>query len=45
MAQKKTYSPPSIKVEGKLEELTLLIPKHTNHTPDGYSFGGIVLTS
>jgi hypothetical protein len=44
---KDAYTPPTIEVVGTLHELTLTIPKHLNHKPDGFSFqppGGPVFT-
>lgn len=42
---KKAYQAPVISMVGSLHELTLLIQKHDNNTPDGFAFNGIILTS
>lgn len=42
---KKPYETPVVRVVGSLQELTLLIQKQNNNTPDGYAYHGTVLTS
>ena len=42
---KKPYEAPVVRVVGSLQELTLVIQKHTTNTPDGFSFNGTILTS
>ena len=42
---KKAYEAPTVRVVGSLGELTLLIQKQNNNTPDGYAYHGIILTS
>lgn len=42
---RKTYEAPLVRVAGSLSELTLLIQKQDNNTPDGYAYHGVVLTS
>jgi hypothetical protein len=44
-SNRRPYEAPAVKVLGSLHELTLVIPKHTTSTPDGFSFNGVVLTS
>jgi hypothetical protein len=34
-----------VRIVGSLSELTLLIQKQNNNTPDGYAYHGVVLTS
>jgi hypothetical protein len=41
---KNQYQPPVVRVVGSLSELTQTA-KNTNNTPDGFTFGSIVLTS
>ncbi len=41
----KPYEAPAIRVVGSLQELTLLIQKHNNNTPDGFAYNGTILTS
>jgi hypothetical protein len=41
---KKEYQPPAARIVGSLRDLTLTA-KNTNNTPDGFTFGAIVLTS
>jgi hypothetical protein len=43
--RKSAYVAPAIKPVGSLHQLTLLTPKHTTNTPDGFSFNGAILTS
>jgi hypothetical protein len=40
-----TYEAPTIEVIGSVEELTQVTRKYRTHTPDGYSYTGIILTS
>lgn len=43
-----TYEPPAITEIADVHELTLTrarIIKHDNHTPDGYEYSGVILTS
>lgn len=42
---KKAYEAPVVRAVGSLSELTLLIQKHNNNTPDGYAYNGVILTS
>jgi hypothetical protein len=42
---KKAYKAPVIHVVGSLHELTLVIQKQDNNTPDGFAYHGIILTS
>jgi hypothetical protein len=42
---KKAYEAPVIRCVGSLRELTLVIQKNNNNTPDGYAYHGITLTS
>jgi hypothetical protein len=42
---KKPYETPVVRVVGSLQELTLIINKNDNNTPDGYAFHSIILTS
>jgi hypothetical protein len=39
------YEAPALTVVGTLAELTLLIPKNTVNTPDGYSYHHVPLTT
>lgn len=41
----KAYEAPVVRVVGHLHELTQLINKNDNNTPDGYAYHGIILTS
>jgi hypothetical protein len=41
---KKEYQPPVVRVVGSLHQLTLTA-KNLNNTPDGFTFGGHILTS
>jgi hypothetical protein len=43
--EKKAYQSPVVRVVGSLQELTLIIQKHNNNTPDGYEYYGTLLTS
>ncbi|MGH2870780.1 MAG: hypothetical protein ACRDNK_24825 [Solirubrobacteraceae bacterium] len=45
MQSKKPYEAPVVKELGSLHQLTQLIQKHDNHTPDGFAYNGIILTS
>ncbi len=40
-----TDTAPTVDVIGGLEELTLITPKGDTHTPDGFKYHGIILTS
>jgi hypothetical protein len=42
---KKAYDAPVVRIAGSLSELTLLIQKQNNNTPDGYAYHGVILTS
>lgn len=42
---KKPYQSPVIRVVGSLHELTQVIQKQDNNTPDGFAFHGTTLTS
>lgn len=42
---KKPYEAPVVRVVGSLHELTLIIQKHNNNTPDGFAYNGTILTS
>ena len=42
---KKPYEAPVVRVVGSLQELTLLIQKQNNNTPDGFAYHGTILTS
>ena len=42
---KKAYEAPVVRAVGSLRELTLIIQKHNNNTPDGYEYSGVILTS
>jgi len=42
---KRPYEAPTVRVVGSLQELTLVIQKHNNNTPDGYAYNGTILTS
>jgi hypothetical protein len=42
---RKAYEAPTVRVVGSLSELTLLIQKQNNNTPDGYAYHGVILTS
>ena len=42
---KKVYEAPTVCVVGSLGELTLVIQKQDNNTPDGYAYHGTTLTS
>ena len=42
---KKAYQAPTIERVGSLHELTQVIQKHDNNTPDGFAYNGTILTS
>ncbi len=42
---KKAYEAPVIRTVGSLHELTQVIQKQNNNTPDGYAYHGTTLTS
>lgn len=42
---KKAYQAPTITPVGSLHQLTQIINKNNNNTPDGYAYHGVTLTS
>ncbi len=42
---KKAYQAPVIHTVGSLHQLTQIINKNDNNTPDGFAYHGIILTS